>query len=183
MIKYRAYIIGNLSAKTQEQIQANINLADECAKEVFNKGYAIIVPHKIMGDWYGTVDEEMAMDSCLSLLETCHIAVICNPAFTESEGSMKEVDFARENGIPIYADVSIVPPAYEFIPDTTTVAIQIHLARRRVGVKTYGQPLRPNNGRNSLKDVVEEDFDKQLYEINYMLEHCPEAVAELLSDS
>lgn len=35
--------------------------------------------------------------------------------------------------------------------------------RREVGIKRYGTPLQPNNGRNALQDAYEEALDLAMY--------------------
>jgi hypothetical protein len=50
--------------------------------------------------------------------------------------------------------------------DTQTVAIRLIEQRRALGIKRYGQPLQPSNGRDSLWDAVEEAFDLCLYLLN-----------------
>lgn len=51
--------------------------------------------------------------------------------------------------------------------DTQTVAMQLIDKRRDIGIKRYGQPLQPSNGRDSLWDAVEEALDMYVYLLNY----------------
>lgn len=57
--------------------------------------------------------------------------------------------------------------------DTQSVAVTMILRRRALGVQRYGQPLQPNNGRDSLWDAVEESLDQFVYLLNYWREQHP----------
>ncbi len=45
----------------------------------------------------------------------------------------------------------------------STAAAELLAARKRVGVDRYGQELRPNNGRDALRDLSEELADAAVY--------------------
>lgn len=55
--------------------------------------------------------------------------------------------------------------------DTCRLVMQDIEARRTLGINTYGVPLAPHNGRNSLQDAYEECLDMAMYLKNEMLEN------------
>jgi len=54
-----------------------------------------------------------------------------------------------------------------------SVAIKLLQARLAVGIRRYGQPLQPNNGRDSLLDAIEENCDLLVYLITEWRERHP----------
>jgi len=64
-------------------------------------------------------------------------------------------------------------PIHNAEVDSQTVGIAMILRRRALGIKRYGAPLQPNNGRDSLWDAVEESLDMFMYLLNYWREQNP----------
>jgi nucleoside 2-deoxyribosyltransferase len=164
-LRHIAYVAGDYTAKTIEERNENIARADRVGRELLAKGYAVIVPHNMTRDW--EFDERFThddfMESDLALLERAHIMVLSTPDWTRSKGTCIEVDFARENGITIYADVALVPDACDFMPDSISRCVARQYDRRRKGVATYGVPLNAYNGRDNLQDLLDELLDAGHY--------------------
>lgn len=54
-------------------------------------------------------------------------------------------------------------PTVNNAPDVQSAVIADIEARREVGIKRYGTPLQPHNGRNALLDAYEETIDLACY--------------------
>lgn len=110
-----AYVAGPYSAGTLEKRNSNVAEADRVGRELFAKGYAVVVPHKMTMDWEH--DERFVYDDFVdqgkALIGRCHVVVCCK-GWQESKGSCLEVEWARGRGIPIYEDASMVPSAKSF---------------------------------------------------------------------
>lgn len=61
------------------------------------------------------------------------------------------------------------------LPNTATPTWELVMkdmaARNAMGIKKYGTPLQPHNGRNSLVDAYEEVLDLAVYLKNEIIEH------------
>lgn len=165
------YVAGPYTAKTIEQRNVNIANADFVARELAEKGYAPFVPHSNSQDWEhdGRFKHADFLEIDYAILERCHLVVLCGRPW-DSKGTMQEIEWAKENGIPVFRYPHEVPPASEFKYDTTSYAVDRLLQRRRQGVSTYGKPLAPNNGRDSLTDAMEECADMLCYLLNEIAE-------------
>ena len=159
-------MFGPYAADNADKIADNVQRAKETGAKLAQLGYLPIVPHLM---FKGIVEDASIMDCCLGLVQISQLLVGVGE-WQKSPGSMQEMSFARDNGIPIYSEVSCVPPASSIIPDTTTQAINLLYERRRKGVKEYGHPLVPFNGRDSLQDAIEENADLLVYMINAQAE-------------
>lgn len=56
------------------------------------------------------------------------------------------------------------------VPDVQSAVIRDIVERREVGIKRYGTPLQPHNGRDALRDLYEELLDGAMYARQLMLE-------------
>lgn len=168
-----AYVFGPYAADNADKIADNVQRAKETGAKLAQLGYLPVVPHFM---FKGIVEDADIMDCCLGLVQVAQVLVGVGE-WQKSPGSMQEMSFARDNGIPVYSEVSCVPPASSIIPDTTTQAVNLLYERRRKGVKEYGRPLVPFNGRDSLWDAIEECADMLGYLLNALMER-----ADLQSD-
>jgi nucleoside 2-deoxyribosyltransferase len=108
------YVSGAYSAVTPEQVQANIDAADAVGRELLAKGYCPIVPHKNSAGWENDARFlwQDFIDADLALLAKCDFVVMVGD-WIKSKGAIIEVEFAREHGIPVYADVSLLEDVNE----------------------------------------------------------------------
>lgn len=108
------YVSGPYSAKTKEGIQANIAKADAVGRELLAMGHCPVVPHKNTAGWEDDerFEWQQFIDADLALLAQCDFMVMTD-GWVKSKGANIEVDFARKNGIPVYASVSLVPELEE----------------------------------------------------------------------
>jgi nucleoside 2-deoxyribosyltransferase len=97
------YISGPYSADTREGIQANIDRAKAVAEVLLRMGHAVICPHMNTAHLGETVnlshDQWITMD--MEMLCRCD-AVTVLPNWKASKGTVAEVDYAEELGIPLY---------------------------------------------------------------------------------
>jgi hypothetical protein len=54
-------------------------------------------------------------------------------------------------------------PVQNDAPDVQSAVICDIEERRELGIRRYGTPLQPNNGRNALQDAYEEAIDLAMY--------------------
>jgi len=100
-----AYVIGPYRAETREGILANVQRAALAAVAVLRAGHTPLCPHT-MTDAIAALDaapgfcDPVWIEHTLLLLERCDLAV-CIPGWKGSAGSRREVDHAKECGIPV----------------------------------------------------------------------------------
>lgn len=167
------YIAGPYSAKTIDKRNANIEAADEAGRACFAKGWMPIVPHSITASWelddrFPANTDWVAAD--FSLLQHCQAVCVVGKDWQKSMGTCREIDFATENGLPVWFGTENVPLAEEFICDITSSLVQRYYARRRKGVAEYGTALFPFTGNNARQDKAEELMDYQLYHLQEEIE-------------
>lgn len=78
-----------------------------------------------------------------------------------------------------------LPDGDESVPDDQSLLIADIEARRKVGIARYGQGHRPFNGRDTLRDLYEEQMDLMVYlrSIVRMAEADREALVEAVTDA
>lgn len=175
MRQYRPTIVvlGALSANTQPEVDANIWLVDKVCRELVAKGWAPINFHTMYRGWEIHTDYDTMMSITTSVVRSLGSAGIpC--CFVEnwpfSNGACEEHDICESLNI-VHWESKEVPDAADWIRDDVICAsIRDQLQRRAIGVKTYGEALRPYNGRNSLQDAYEEVLDLAHYLKQTMLE-------------
>lgn len=79
----------------------------------------------------------------------CHIGA-CNYPEGECNGDCVRKP-QREGDQP--------PPIANAMPAIQDLVMQDMLERKRLGIKRYGTPLQPHNGRDMMKDLYEELLD------------------------
>lgn len=100
------YIAGPYTAKTSAAKLDNINKAEYLAKQLTLLGYTCIIPHKITGFWeYEKPFNEWKVKDwlercCFPILLKCD-AIILTDGWENSNGCLKEVEFAKKNNIQL----------------------------------------------------------------------------------
>ena len=95
-----AYIAGPYRASTPHGILQNVRKAEAVAIKYWQKGYAVICPHKNSALFDGLLPDEVWLEGYLAILARCDVCVML-PGWENSEGARKEHDFARAHGIEI----------------------------------------------------------------------------------
>ena len=97
------YVSGPYTAKTHDEISANIQAAREVAIKLWEMGHTALCPHLNTAhfevDCKATYDQYMAGD--FTLLSVCDAMVVL-PGHEKSRGTNMEIDYAKEHGIPMY---------------------------------------------------------------------------------
>ena len=96
-----AYIAGPYRAKTVAGIVANIRAAEAVAIEYWQKGYAVICPHKNTALFDGLADDSVWLAGMLEILKRCDVLVMTGK-WHESSGSLAELDCAIELELKIH---------------------------------------------------------------------------------
>lgn len=158
-----AYVAGPYSGKDRDKFVAEAN---EVGKALMLLGYAPFVPHKNSLNWENelgkTVDTDEFLDVDFAILEKCNILVLFGD-WKKSYGATQEVEFAKSNGIEVYGDITIVPPAEHLALNAQTEVISDAYKRRRLGQERYGELLTKNNNGEALQNAYEEVLDLANY--------------------
>lgn len=96
-----AYVIGPYRADTIYQVRLNIMNAEYVALWLWKNGFAVICPHKNTGLLDGECPDETWLKGDIEILSRCDFAV-CVRGWEGSKGSVDEVKYCKENGIPVY---------------------------------------------------------------------------------
>ena len=72
--------------------------------QIVRAGHTPVVPHLMFGCYYGEVDEDTAMDLCLSALDACD-GLVAVDDWRESHNCMREVDYADHSAKRVWTDV------------------------------------------------------------------------------
>jgi len=101
------YVAGAFRAKTQWGIMQNVRRAEEASLRLWKLGYAVICPHTMTQHFQNECPDEVWLDGCLELLKRCDAIYMVN-GWSFSEGSLAELNFAKELGLEIMFDIKYV---------------------------------------------------------------------------
>ena len=104
------YVAGPYRGRTHNDIAVNIAAAREVAAHLWSLGYAVICPHLNSAFMSGAAPEEVFLEGGLSILRRCDLVVLVDQ-WQASQGTAREIEVARECGLPIFSDIEFVPPA------------------------------------------------------------------------
>lgn len=110
----RVYIAGPYTAKTKEERDQNVRLAEEVGKRVASAGYIPFIPHKMTHGWdedprFGEGEEarKFFMNICLAWLGLCD-AILVLPGYENSRGTLEEINYAKAHGIKILYSLELL---------------------------------------------------------------------------
>lgn len=95
-----AFLTGPYRAKTEWAVEQNIARAEAAALALWQKGYAVICPHKNSAHFGGAMPDATWLAGDLVMLSRCDLVVVL-PGWEDSAGSRGEVARAGYVGIPI----------------------------------------------------------------------------------
>ena len=95
-----AYIAGPYRAETPSGIVKNIRNAEAVAIKYWQKGYAVICPHKNTALFDGLCPDETWLDGDIEILKRCDLVVMAT-GWRNSAGSIYEHETAILNGIEV----------------------------------------------------------------------------------
>jgi nucleoside 2-deoxyribosyltransferase len=102
-----AFVAGPYRGKTWGEVIANVGRAADTAAQLLRMGHSVICPHTMTHtfEMYDLPDEVFLRNG-LEQLRRCDALCIVDGAggkhYFDSEGTMAEVELARELGIPCY---------------------------------------------------------------------------------
>jgi nucleoside 2-deoxyribosyltransferase len=96
-----AYIAGPYRATFEFDVHRNIQLAEQAAAFAWQKGYAVICPHKNTAYMGGVVSDEAILEGDLVMMRRCDAVILCGKWYA-SRGACAEVAEAMRLGLPIY---------------------------------------------------------------------------------
>ena len=94
------YIAGPYRASTKLGIIINILKARKVAKKYWALGYTVITPHSNSGLMDSCATDAVFLRGGLDLLECAKLMVVLK-GWEKSQGTIAEIEFAKEKGIPI----------------------------------------------------------------------------------
>jgi hypothetical protein len=97
------YLAGPYRAETEYLVSKNIAAAREIAVELWGSGFVVICPHlntAMFGGALGLPDDVWLVGD-LVIVRRCDLLVVL-PGWRFSNGTKKEIEVAREIGIPVY---------------------------------------------------------------------------------
>ena len=97
------FIIGPYRASSEWELEEHIHNAELVAIKWWQKGWAVICPHKNSAHFGGLCPDEVWLEGDKEILKRCD-AVCLVGGWSKSEGSLSEVALAKERGISIYFD-------------------------------------------------------------------------------
>lgn len=94
------YIAGPYRASTKLGIIINILKARKVAKKYWALGYTVITPHCNSALMDGCAPDAVFLRGGLKLLECAKLMVVL-PGWEKSQGTLAEIEYAKEHSIPI----------------------------------------------------------------------------------
>ncbi|MEK6797377.1 MAG: DUF4406 domain-containing protein [Planctomycetota bacterium] len=95
------YVGGPYRALTEFGVHRNIQAAELWTVELLRLGAAVICPHKNTAYLGGAVSDKHVLAADLEILRRCD-AMFLIPGWWHSAGTLGEIAFATEMGIPVF---------------------------------------------------------------------------------
>jgi hypothetical protein len=106
------YLAGPIRPKGKQTLERNISYAKGIALELWKEGYVVISPHANSDLPISMADKEVGpikwIEGDTQIIARMD-AIVVLPEWEESEGTKKEIAFARERCIPVYYYPSLPP--------------------------------------------------------------------------
>lgn len=100
--KIVVYVAGPFRAPNAWEIEQNIRRAEELSLAVWKTpGLVALCPHLNTRCFQGAAPDDVWLDGDLELLIRCD-CVLLVPGYYRSQGTRAEIDFALDNGIPVF---------------------------------------------------------------------------------
>ena len=108
------YVAGKYTGSTREEIQANIDTAEEYGKKILLRGHIPCIPHRITAHWdicpqfTDWKHSDWLNKFCLPLLSRCD-GILILPGWDLSLGAAMELDHAETLGLKTFYSVEELP--------------------------------------------------------------------------
>lgn len=122
----RVYIAGPYTALRSSDVDRNILTARDAQAELYRMGHTPLCPHSMTAGFerdYPDIEYNVYIETDLEWLKLCD-AILMLPGWEDSNGSIKEHQFAIDNGIEVYYSLDDVPIADEIVSKASNVAIK-----------------------------------------------------------
>lgn len=97
-----AYVAGPYRSRDGPYgIMQNIRAAERVALELWQRGFAVICPHKNAAFFDGAADDDVWLKGDLEMLSRCDMCVMV-PGWEQSSGATAERMFALQHKIKVY---------------------------------------------------------------------------------
>ena len=94
------FISGKYRAKTEWELEQNIQKAEQRAATLWQLGWAVICPHKNSAHFGGLCDDDIWLMGDIEILKRCD-AIYMLPNWRESEGAVAEHKIAEDSHLQI----------------------------------------------------------------------------------
>jgi hypothetical protein len=101
------YIAGPYRAANTWEIEQNIRNAETLALDVLQLGAAAVCPHTNNRFFFGAISEDIALKTDLAVMLRCD-AVMTVPFWMNSQGTIAEIEEARNVEIPVFHELVIL---------------------------------------------------------------------------
>jgi hypothetical protein len=106
------YIAGPFTAETSEQIEENINRAEELAREIIAQTdrVACLVPHSMGRNFHGPKAVGSAQywyDATMTMASRCDACLMLR-GWERSEGSVREMNMFDDEDLPVFFSVTML---------------------------------------------------------------------------
>lgn len=104
----KVYVVGAYSADNALDVLKNIGRGEYYSACIFEQGMAPFCPWHdksfVMDLWHTTFSVEQFYDYSITWLKVCDCMFLV-PEYKNSKGTLKEIEIAKEMGIPIFTDI------------------------------------------------------------------------------
>jgi hypothetical protein len=129
------YVAGPYRADTDEGVIDNIDNARKVAIRLWEDGYTVICPHLNTARFEldCICEDKTYLRGDLEILARCDAMVVL-PNYEHSNGTLGEIKFAEDRGIPItyYPDLPVIPLTEQHRPEQCAGFIDIVMGMYRV---------------------------------------------------
>jgi nucleoside 2-deoxyribosyltransferase len=112
------YVAGPYRAPSKLGILRNIYRAWRVSRDLWRKGFVVLCPHSNtfwMSEWPNKIAPEVFLDGDLALLSRCDVVLMLE-GWQNSEGAIRERDYARKHHIPVVYSVDSLEKGKDLWP-------------------------------------------------------------------
>lgn len=100
----KVYVAGPYKANSEWETKQNIRNAEAVAVELWNKGYAVLCPHKNSAFLGGTAQDKIFLEGYLEFLKCCNFVILVGQ-WWKSSGTIKEIELALKLDISVFCSM------------------------------------------------------------------------------
>lgn len=96
------YISGPITGHTAWEAEQNIRHAESASVRLFQAGVTNICVHSQSRFMDGVINHYDWLQHDFNIMRRCDAVYLCTNHYKDSRGTLAELEFARENNIPVY---------------------------------------------------------------------------------